>query len=142
MPPDNMNDPEFPDPKEPIHLLDARDRWQAITELFDILVAARKIPARDRPTIENAVRRREVAMSTAIGRGIGIPHALSDLVKEPVAAFGRSKYGINFDAHDGKLVFKVCLFLLPQGQFQKHLHLMANISKRLASPDFPSERKR
>jgi mannitol/fructose-specific phosphotransferase system IIA component (Ntr-type) len=131
-----MSFDDFPNPNEQVHELAARNRWQAITELLDVLVAYGKIPQRDRLAIEKAVIRREQALSTSIGSGIGIPHALTDLVKEPLAVFGRSKRGINFDAPDKKPVFKICLFLLPEAQFQKHVHLLANITKHLNRPGF------
>ena len=70
-------------------------------------------------------------MSTGIGYGVGLPHASTDLVGEVVGAFGRSRHGIDFDAHDDRPVRLVLLFLVPQGQFQKHLHTLANIAKTL-----------
>jgi mannitol/fructose-specific phosphotransferase system IIA component (Ntr-type) len=45
-----------------------------------------------------------------------------------VGAIGRSRKGIQFDALDGKPVNLVMLFLMPQGQFQKHLHTLANLA--------------
>jgi len=131
-----MNVEEFPDPHSPVTDLKARDRWQAIVELLDHLVDSGKILPRNRPAIENAVKRREMAMSTGIGFGIGLPHALTDLIKEPVAAFGRSKTGINFESPDNKPVYKVCLFLTPASQFQKHTQVLANITKRLQKSTF------
>ena len=75
-------------------------------------------------------------MSTGIGFGIGIPHASTDLIYEVVGALGRSKKGVNFDALDNQPVNLVMLFLVPQGQFQKHLHTLANIAKLLHKADF------
>lgn len=75
-------------------------------------------------------------MSTGIGFGIGIPHASTDLIHEVVGALGRSKKGVNFDALDNQPVKLVMLFLVPQGQFQKHLHTLANIAKLLHKADF------
>jgi mannitol/fructose-specific phosphotransferase system IIA component (Ntr-type) len=75
-------------------------------------------------------------MSTGIGFGIGIPHASTDLIQEVVGAFGRSKKGVNFDALDNQPVNLVMLFLVPQGQFQKHLHTLANIAKLLHKKEF------
>lgn len=75
-------------------------------------------------------------MSTGIGFGIGIPHASTDLIYEVVGAFGRSKKGVNFDALDNQPVNLVMLFLVPQGQFQKHLHTLANIAKLLHKKEF------
>ena len=72
-----------------------------------------------------------IASLLVIGFGIGIPHASTDLIYEVVGAFGRSQKGINFDALDNQPVKLVMLFLVPQGQFQKHLHTLANIAKLL-----------
>jgi mannitol/fructose-specific phosphotransferase system IIA component (Ntr-type) len=52
-----------------------------------------------------------------------------------VGALGRSKKGVNFDSLDNQPVNLVMLFLVPQGQFQKHLHTLANIAKLLHRAD-------
>ena len=53
-----------------------------------------------------------------------------------VGAVGRSRKGLQFDAVDGKPVNLVMLFLVPQDEFQKHLHTLANIAKLLHNDDF------
>ena len=111
--------------------LQAADRWQAIDELIGNLVSTGKIKAEHREAITAVVRKRETSMSTGIGFGIGIPHASTDLIYEVVGALGRSKSGVNFDALDNQPVHLVMLFLVPQGQFQKHLHTLAGIAKML-----------
>ena len=116
--------------------LKAADRWQAIDELIDHLVATGRIKPEDRDPIGAAVRKRESSMSTGIGFGIGIPHASTDLIFEVVGSLGRSPKGVNFDALDNQPVKLVMLFLVPQGQFQKHLHTLANIAKLLHKADF------
>ena len=116
--------------------LKASDRWQAIDELLDLLVHCGKIKPEHREAIAAVVRKRENSMSTGIGFGIGIPHASTDLIPEVIGAFGRSGKGINFDALDNQPVKLVMLFLVPQGQFQKHLHTLANIAKMLHNKDF------
>ena len=116
--------------------LRAANRWDAIDELIDNLVATAKIKAGDRDAIAAVVKKRESSMSTCIGFGIGIPHASTDLISEVVGALGRSKKGVNFDALDNQPVHLVMLFLVPQGQFQKHLHTLANIAKLLHKAEF------
>jgi fructose-specific phosphotransferase system IIA component len=116
--------------------LQAADRWQAIDELINNLVATGKIKAEHHDAISAVVKKRESSMSTGIGFGIGIPHASTDLIYEVVGALGRSKKGVNFDALDNQPVNLVMLFLVPQGQFQKHLHTLANIAKLLHKADF------
>jgi mannitol/fructose-specific phosphotransferase system IIA component (Ntr-type) len=114
----------------------AVDRWQAIDELINNLVATGKIGPENREAIAAVVKKRESSMSTGIGFGIGIPHASTDLISEVVGALGRSAKGVNFDALDNQPVNLVMLFLVPQGQFQKHLHTLANIAKLLHRADF------
>ena len=116
--------------------LQATNRWEAIDELIDTLVKTGKIKPENRDPITAVVKKRETSMSTGIGFGIGIPHASTDVIQEVVGALGRSKKGINFEALDDQPVNIVMLFLVPQGQFQKHLHTLANIAKLLHKADF------
>ena len=114
----------------------ATDRWEAIDELIDHLIRIGKVKSKHREAIRVAVRKRESAMSTGIGLGVAIPHASTNLVHETAIALGRSKQRINFDALDGQPVSLVILFIIPPGQFQKHLQRMARVYKLLQRPDF------
>jgi mannitol/fructose-specific phosphotransferase system IIA component (Ntr-type) len=114
-------------------------RWESIDELIQNLVDTGKIRPQDREPIIAVVKKRESSMSTGIGFGIGIPHASTDLISEVVGSMGRSKNGIDFDALDNQPVNLVMLFLVPQGQFQKHLHTLANIAKLLHIKEFRME---
>jgi fructose-specific phosphotransferase system IIA component len=116
--------------------LQAANRWEAIDELIKNLVVTGKIKPEHQDAIAAVVKKRESSMSTGIGFGIGIPHASTDLISEVVGALGRSKSGVNFDALDNQPVNLVMLFLVPQGQFQKHLHTLANIAKLLHKAEF------
>jgi mannitol/fructose-specific phosphotransferase system IIA component (Ntr-type) len=130
----DLND--FLGPKPIVIDLQAKDRWQAIDELIGALVANGKIKDKDKDAIVGAVKRRESSMNTGIGFGIGIPHASTDLVSEVIGAIGLSQKGVLFDALDEKPVHRVMLFLVPQSQFQKYLHVLADIAKMLHKKDF------
>jgi mannitol/fructose-specific phosphotransferase system IIA component (Ntr-type) len=123
-------------PEQIIPGMNATNRWEAIDELINNLVTTGKIKRENLDAISSVVKKRESSMSTGIGFGIGIPHASTDLIYEVVGALGRSKKGINFDALDNQPVNLVMLFLVPQGQFQKHLHTLANIAKLLHRAEF------
>jgi len=116
--------------------MQATNRWDAIDELINNLVECAKIKPEHKDAIIAVVKKRESSMSTGIGFGIGIPHASTDLIYEVVGAFGRSRKGVNFDALDNQPVTLVMLFLVPQGQFQKHLHTLAKIAKLLHKKEF------
>ncbi len=131
-----MNLGDILSPAQIVPELKATDRWQAIDELVDLLIATGKIRPEHREPVIAVVKKRENSMSTGIGFGIGIPHASTDLIYEVVGALGRSKTGINFEALDNQPVNLVMLFLVPQGQFQKHLHTLAEIAKLLHRKEF------
>ena len=131
-----MNLGDILSPGQIIPDLAAADRWATIDEMVSRLVQAGKVRSEDREAVTAAVKRREASMSTGIGFGIGIPHASTDLVTELTAAFGRSREGVQFDALDSQPVHLVTLLLVPQGQFQKHLHTLAGIAKVQRKDDF------
>jgi fructose-specific phosphotransferase system IIA component len=116
--------------------LKAANRWEAIDELIGQLVEGGKIKPEHRDQVAAVVKKRETSMSTGIGFGIGIPHASTEFIDEVVGALARSKKGVNFDALDNQPVTLVMLLLVPQGQFQKHLHTLAAIAKLLHNKDF------
>ena len=69
--------------------LRATNRWEAIDELINNLVATGKISPNNHEAIAAVVKTRESSMRTGIGFGIGIPHASTDLINEVVGALGR-----------------------------------------------------
>ncbi len=131
-----MNLGDILSPPQILPDLQAKDRWEAIDELVNNLVTTGRIKPEHRDAIAAVVRKRETSMSTGIGFGIGIPHASTDLIHEVTGALGRSKGGVNFDSLDNQPVTLVMLFLVPQGQFQKHLHTLAEIAKLLHRNEF------
>lgn len=126
-----MNLGDFLSPENILPALKALNRWEAIDELLNNLVSTGKIKTEHRNVIAEAVKKRESSMSTGIGFGIGIPHAETNLIQEVIVAVGGSNQGIDFDSLDKKPVRVVMLFLVPQGQFQKHVHTLANIPRLL-----------
>jgi mannitol/fructose-specific phosphotransferase system IIA component (Ntr-type) len=131
-----MNLADILSPAQILPEMKAATRWEAIDELIARLVDTGRIRPEHRDAIAAVVKKRETSMSTGIGFGVGIPHASTDLITEVAGALGRSSAGIQFDALDNQPVKLTILFLVPQGQFQKHLHTLANIAKNLHNRDF------
>ena len=115
--------------------MDSKNRWEVIDELIQKLVDCGKITAEKAPQIVEAVKKRESSMSTGVGFGVGLPHASTQLIDDVIGVFGRSSDGVNFDALDNPPVKFVVLFLVPQGQFQKHLQTLGNIARLLHRKD-------
>lgn len=79
---------------------------------------------------------REEKGTTGVGKGVAIPHVKSDAVKKPAVAFGRSKIGIDYGSMDEKLSHLFFLITVPEESHDKHLKLLAQLSRQLIHDDF------
>jgi nitrogen PTS system EIIA component len=109
--------------------LTAHDKWEAIDELVDVLVAAHEIRLADRMTVIEAVRIRENSYTTGLKYGLAVPHGSVDCVQEIVAAMGTSTRGIPFESADGEPARLVILLVIPKGSFQQHVRTLAGVSR-------------
>ncbi len=107
-----------------------------LRELVDALVQAGEIDKRYRNKLIEALMARETLGSTAIGQGVGIPHAKLDTIKKLIAAFGLSKKGVNFDSLDGESVYIFFLLLAPADSAGPHLKALARVSRLLKDKYF------
>jgi mannitol/fructose-specific phosphotransferase system IIA component (Ntr-type) len=98
--------------------LEATDRYAAIREILQRLVRLGAIPNHAEETLFAAICRREEVMTTGIGMGLAIPHAVSDLVPRRVVALGRSKSGVDFASLDGKPVKEIVLMISPNSDYE------------------------
>ncbi|EEF61638.1 PTS sugar transporter subunit IIA [Pedosphaera parvula] len=130
-----MNLRDFFGPDKFLPDLQAANRWEVIDELISHLVVTNQIKPEHREVLTAAVKEREIAMSTGIGFGIGLPHALSDLVDDVVAVCGQSKQGIDYNAPDNQPVKCVVLFLSPRRQQEQHTRFLADLAKALHKRD-------
>jgi fructose PTS system EIIBC or EIIC component len=104
---------------------------EVIDELTGQLAAVSAILPANTGEIAAAIKQRERSMSTGIGLGLALPHALSYLVDQPVVAFGRSKTGIDFDALDRQPVHLVAMIVVPADERARSLEMLAAISRLL-----------
>jgi PTS system nitrogen regulatory IIA component len=130
--------------------LSSKDKDAVLEELVAPLAAA-KVTRHPEAVLE-AVRHREAMGSTALGKGIALPHARSTLVTERAVIVGRSPNGIPFEAPDGKPAQLFFLIVAPPLERDPvYLQLMAEIVRavRLArvrqrildAPDFKTLRR-
>jgi PTS system nitrogen regulatory IIA component len=79
---------------------------------------------------------RERLGSTALGKGIAIPHCRIEGSSSAHGALVTLKTPIDFDASDGQPI-DVLIFLVVSGDAtQEHLNMLATISKALSDEDF------
>ncbi|NLW49781.1 MAG: PTS sugar transporter subunit IIA [Candidatus Brocadiaceae bacterium] len=116
--------------------LEPRKRDDALRVMLDELVQSNAL----RPNIVDssleAVLDRERLGSTAIGKGVAVPHARVDNLDRIVVAFGHSEDGIEFRALDGAPVHEVFLVLAPSGAAAEYLALMQQITRLVQDDDF------
>jgi fructose-specific phosphotransferase system IIA component len=115
--------------------LEARTRDEAIRELAELLASKGHIGRGDVEPLTEAVLQREHLGSTAIGRGVAIPHAKAPTARSFMAAFGRSTPGVEFAAIDGEPVHLVFLLASPPDSQRAHLKALAHISRLLTNQD-------
>ena len=106
---------------------------EVLRELAQHLVSSSQVPNSEQ--LVEVLLEREKLGSTGIGNGVAIPHGRLSGIQDILVVFGRSTQGIEFHAHDQKLVFLLFLLVAPEDSAGKHLKALARISRILKSPD-------
>jgi PTS system nitrogen regulatory IIA component len=114
--------------------LRATSKREALEELAGVLAALH--PEIDRARLVEVLLDREELGSTAIGEGIAIPHGKLPGVSSVLAAFGRSREGIDFDSLDGGLTRLFFLLVAPEDSAGIHLKALARVSRLLKDVGF------
>lgn len=109
----------------------------ALRELVDLLASKGFIS--DAASVTGALLEREKLGSTGIGEGVAIPHGKFKELDRVVAAFGRSRMGVDFDAMDGEPVNILFLLLAPENNPSLHLKALARVARLLKSEDFRAD---
>ncbi|MCZ6506772.1 MAG: PTS sugar transporter subunit IIA, partial [Acidobacteria bacterium] len=83
------------------------------------------------------LREREELGSTALGRGVAVPHCRLQGLSELLVAIGVCRDGIDFAAEDGEPVRVFFLVVSPNNAAAEHLHCLAAISKWVKNGRLP-----
>ncbi len=108
----------------------ATDRSAAVQELL-LPLAQNHIIVSCEECLESILKR-ERRMSTGVGKGVALPHGLSDSVKEVAMVMGISPEGIDFKAVDSALCHIFVLLISPASEPEKHLKLLSRVTKLLS----------
>jgi mannitol/fructose-specific phosphotransferase system IIA component (Ntr-type) len=103
--------------------LKARDKRSAIEEMAGMLLRTGKV--RDFRETVQALQDREASASTALGKGVAVPHARIESLGAPAAVLALSRKGIDFAAPDGHPVHAFFLFLSPAEATELHLQILS-----------------
>ncbi|HVO74219.1 MAG TPA: PTS sugar transporter subunit IIA [Ignavibacteriaceae bacterium] len=105
--------------------LKGRSKEEVINELADLFKDDPRVY--DFEALKNDIFKREKIMSTGIGNGIAIPHCTTNVVKEYIAAFGRSPVPVEFGAIDNQPVS--IFFLIAGNDVKQHMKLLGSLTK-------------
>lgn len=100
----------------------------AIEQLFRSLVNAHLLMHQQVPELAKILLDRERAGTTALGKGLAMPHLRTEAVTRFVGAVGLAPEGINFNSIDGDPTRLIFLVLGPYEQRERHFELMGRLS--------------
>lgn len=111
--------------------LQAADRRSAITQLLSRLAAA--VPGLEEAGVFRTVWEREMKFSSAVGRGVAVPHGRLQNIDRPLVALGRFAKPVPFPAPDNVPVRLVFLVLTPATSPVMQLKVLGRIASLLTN---------
>ena len=112
---------------EHIRLIDSATKKKSLVILSEM--TCRSTPL-DAHTVLASLFEREQLGSTAIGKGVAIPHCRIADLSNPIIALLRVSQGVEYDAPDQMPVKLIFALLLPTNANQQHLDLLASLASR------------
>lgn len=109
-----------------LHGIKATSKKGVLEELSAVAAARTGLDQRD---LFTALLQRERLSSTALGRGVAIPHVHLAGLDRTFCAFAKLANPVDFEAPDTQPVDLVCLLLSPQHASGDHLKALARISR-------------
>jgi fructose-specific phosphotransferase system IIA component len=106
--------------------LKGETKEEIIAELVQLLAYKGKLY--DYDLVLHDVLQREHIVSTGMERGLAIPHAKTEGVKETAVAIGVKKSGADFGSVDGEKTHIVILVVSPQKKHDRHLQFLSAIN--------------
>jgi PTS system nitrogen regulatory IIA component len=114
--------------------LRAETKEGVLRELSEVI--AKVVPKLSADSLTSILMERESLGSTGIGDGVAIPHGKVNGIESLVAAFGRSRNGVQFHSLDGKPAHLFFLIMAPEYSAGMHLKALARISRLLKDEKF------
>jgi nitrogen PTS system EIIA component len=111
--------------------LAAKAKKQVLQDLADKAAALTGLDGRH---ILEALLQRERVGSTAVGRGIAIPHGRLAGLARILSMFARLEQPVDFEAPDDQPVDLIFVLLAPEHAGADHLKALARVSRLLREP--------
>ncbi len=117
----------------------ARNKNQALARIAEIACTAPQFKNVTPEKIRDLLAEREAIVSTAVGKGVAIPHARLADIDDFVVFVLTAPDGVDFDALDGRRVTLFFVVFAPLSKVQDHLKLLAGIAHALGRPSLKNE---
>ncbi len=104
---------------------------KVLEELADMLTAA---GGPSTQAIFDSLLEREKIGSTALGKGVAIPHCRITGSSRPLVCLLRTETGVDYDAPDGMPVSLFFALLVPENADDEHLQLLGDLAHKLDDP--------
>ncbi len=109
--------------------VEAADKREAISKTVELM--KQKGAVKNAQKFIDAVFERESLGSTAIGKGVALPHARTQEIEQIAVAMTRLKKGVDFGAGDGEPVNLIFLLGTPLKAVGEYLAVLAKLSKMI-----------
>lgn len=108
--------------------LRALDKWDAIRQMVAFLMRTHRVEHVSQEELYQTVVEREKKVSTAMGKGVAMPHG--HIPKGPAiqGVMAICRAGIDFDAPDNEPVKLIMLIVTPADKKDMHLKVLASLS--------------
>jgi Kef-type K+ transport system membrane component KefB/mannitol/fructose-specific phosphotransferase system IIA component (Ntr-type) len=121
--------------KDNLKIIINREKITREEILIKMCKEAADLSGKEEKVIVEEVVKREMRMTTAIDKGIAIPHAKIEGLEKNIVIFAKSNHGIEWNSVDGLEVNMVFLILTPLGTEEKHLAILSSIVRFVMNDD-------
>jgi mannitol/fructose-specific phosphotransferase system IIA component (Ntr-type) len=118
--------------------LAGQTKAEVLAEMVACAVTGGVLPKGRRAQALQALEQREERGSTALGRGIAIPHAKIPGLRKHAGLVARSRAGVEFRSIDGEPVHVLVMLVSPESRLEEHLATLRWISRIARDGDFVS----
>ena len=108
--------------------LQTSTKKEVVEELAGALVVTDQLNKDDLPKFVKEIMAREALGTTAIGRGIAIPHVRTALSSGLVGVLGFSRDGVNFDSLDKQPTHAVFMLASPMADKDSQIRILGRIA--------------
>ncbi len=107
---------------------------EILSQLIEPLVRDGTLDGSER--VLEALLAREKVLSTGIGQGIAVPHAICEVIRSPQLIVGLAPDGVDYQSMDDEPVNVFFVLLSPPDRAGHHIRLLARIARLARHPEF------